>query len=57
MIRISIPQQKQRQDSLRDQLKDLHIMAARLGMYDAADWLWKQGELGKETEEATCPQA
>jgi len=31
----------QRQDSLTDQLVDLHRVAARLGMYDAADWLWK----------------
>jgi hypothetical protein len=35
------PQQPQRQDSLRDQLTDLHRVAARLGMYNAADWLWK----------------
>lgn len=36
-----IPQQAERQDCLADQLSDLHIVAARLGMYDAADWLWK----------------
>ena len=30
-----------RQDSLQDQLKDLHFLAAKFGMYDAADWLWK----------------
>lgn len=35
------PQEPQRQDSLAEQLKDLHILAARYGMYDAADWLWK----------------
>lgn len=34
-------QQPQRQDSLEDQLTDLHILATRYGMYDAADWLWK----------------
>jgi hypothetical protein len=33
-------QRPQRQDSLTDQLIDLHRVAARLGMYDAADWLW-----------------
>lgn len=32
----------QRQDSLSDQLRDLHMLAARYGMYDAADWLWKR---------------
>jgi hypothetical protein len=36
-----LPQRPQRQDSLVDQLTDLHRVAARLGMYDAADWLWK----------------
>jgi hypothetical protein len=35
-------QRPQRQDSLNDQLRDLHRLAARLGMYDAADWLWKK---------------
>jgi len=40
-VRQRIPQQAQRQDSLLDQLKDLHAVAARLGMYDAADTLWK----------------
>lgn len=39
-----IPQQPQRQDSLLDQLEELHIAATRLGMYDAADWLWKTME-------------
>lgn len=34
-------QQDQRQDSLMAQLSDLHRVASRLGMYDAADWLWK----------------
>lgn len=38
----SIEQRPQRQDSLEEQVLDLHIAAARLGMYDAADWLWKQ---------------
>lgn len=39
--RLGIQQQPQRQDSLAEQLVDLHVMAGRLGMYDAADWLWK----------------
>lgn len=29
----------QRQDSLSEQLRDLHRYAVQLGMYDAADWL------------------
>lgn len=29
----------QRQDSLSDQLCDLHRYSVQLGMYDAADWL------------------
>jgi hypothetical protein len=33
----SIPSLPQRQDSLTDQLTDLHAVANRLGMYDAAD--------------------
>jgi hypothetical protein len=32
-----VPQQPQRQDSTNDQLRDLRVMANRLGMYDAAD--------------------
>ena len=36
-----IEQQPQRQDSLDDQLDDLSWVAARLGMYDASDWLWQ----------------
>ena len=32
-----IPEQLQRQDSTNDQLRDLRIVANRLGMYDAAD--------------------
>jgi len=36
-----IPQQEQRQDSVSDQLSDLHAIAVRCGMYDAADWLAK----------------
>lgn len=35
-------QQPQQQDSLNDQLWDLHLAANRLGMYDAADWLLKK---------------
>lgn len=34
------PQHPQRHDSLMSQLIDLHFLAARHGMYDAADWLW-----------------
>jgi len=34
-----IPQLPQRQDSLLDQLKDLHTIANRFGLYDAADAL------------------
>lgn len=33
------PQQPQRQDSLRNQLSDLILLANRAGMYDAADWV------------------
>lgn len=33
----AIPQQPQRQDALDDQLRDLAVVADRLGMYDAAD--------------------
>jgi uncharacterized protein (DUF934 family) len=29
----------QSQEGLDDQLKDLHILAVRFGLYDAADWL------------------
>jgi hypothetical protein len=36
-----VGQQPQRQDSLEDQLRDLHRVAMQLGCYDAADWLWK----------------
>lgn len=32
-----IPQQPQRQDSTDAQLADLHAVANRLGLYDAAD--------------------
>lgn len=42
MTKLWPAQQPQRQDSLTDQLRDLHRVAARLGMYDAADWLWKE---------------
>lgn len=37
----TIPQLSQRQDSLHDQLKDLRVIANRLGQYDAADALSK----------------
>ena len=29
----------QSQESLDDQLKDLHVLSNRFGLYDAADWL------------------
>jgi hypothetical protein len=29
----------QSQESLDDQLKDMHVLATRFGLYDAADWL------------------
>lgn len=29
----------QSQESLNDQLKDMHVLATRFGLYDAADWL------------------
>lgn len=38
---VSIPQQRQRQDALNDQLRDLIPVATKLGMYDAADYLRK----------------
>lgn len=37
----------QRQDSLTEQLEDLHRYAIREGMYDAAEWLrraWNRSE-------------
>jgi hypothetical protein len=39
---MGIQRRPQRQDSLLDQLRDLHVVAAYLGCYDAADWLWKR---------------
>lgn len=48
----AIKQQPQRQDSLSEQLDDLHRVAARLGMYDAADWLWKVRAAFQAAEEA-----
>ena len=44
----TIPQQTQRQDSTDDQLKDLRIVANRLGMYDAADIIRTLLEKGKK---------
>jgi hypothetical protein len=29
----------QSQESLDDQLKDMHVLATRFGLYDAGDWL------------------
>jgi hypothetical protein len=40
----------QRQDSLTNQLTDLHRIAARLGMYDAADWIWKKLDRNESTQ-------
>ena len=37
----SLEQMPQRQDSLRDQLLDLHTVANKIGMYDAADLISK----------------
>lgn len=34
-----IPQCEQRQDALNDQLRDLILVANKLGCYDAADYL------------------
>ena len=36
---LSFPPQPQRQDSLNDQLRELAMVAARLGMYDAGDFI------------------
>jgi len=36
-----VPQQRQRQDALDDQLHDLIYVANKFGMYDAADYLKK----------------
>lgn len=35
----AIPPRDQRQDDLLTQLEDLVMVATRLGMYDAADWI------------------
>lgn len=37
-----IPFQPQRQDDVAEQLRDLSIIAVRLGMYDAADVIARQ---------------
>lgn len=34
-----IPEMTQRQDSVTDQVKDLLMVATKLGMYDARDWV------------------
>lgn len=44
-----ISQQPQRQDSLTEQLSDLHAVATRLGMYDAADFITQQLSQPKRT--------
>ena len=36
---VYLPRLAQRQDSLLSQVLDLHAVANRLGMYDAADWI------------------
>lgn len=37
--RYNARQKQQRQDSITDQMRDLHRLAVENGMYDAADWL------------------
>jgi hypothetical protein len=37
----------QSQASLRDQQEILHAAANRLGLYDAADWLWARMQENK----------
>ena len=44
----TIPRQTQRQDSTDDQLKDLRVVANRLGMCDAADIIRTLLEKGKK---------
>lgn len=34
-----LPLLAQRQDGIADQVDDLYMVAIRLGMYDAADWM------------------
>ena len=34
-----IPKMAQRQDSASDQISDLLMVASKLGMYDARDWI------------------
>ena len=43
-----IPKLPQRQDALNDQLKDLVLVANRLGMYDAADWVRLQTDRSQQ---------
>jgi len=49
-----IPKMAQRQDSVTQQIEDLLLVATKLGMYDARDWLnrtwieaWKKWKNGK----------
>lgn len=42
-----LPVMEQRQDSLSEQLKDLELVANRLGMYDAADAIRQLFQTGK----------
>lgn len=37
----------QSQESLDEQLKDLHVLATRFGLYDAADWVRNYLDLRK----------
>ena len=50
-VRAGVPMQKQRQDSLVEQARDLHAIAVYLGMYDAADFLL--AHLGRQVTDAT----
>lgn len=39
----AIPQQhQQREDGVNDQLWMMHLAATRLGLHDAARWLWER---------------
>lgn len=51
-----IPPQYQRQDSTLDQLIDLHRVANRLGMYDAAEVLRLLIEKSQRAEPSNVPQ-
>lgn len=40
----------QRQDSLSDQLSDLHRLAVLFGLYDAADWVTRHMDREREVQ-------